>query len=312
MESLMISINVVFPICFIVMVGYLVQRLNLVPKTAFDGCVKACFQILIPIRLFMSLSTSEVSNAFNPTLVAVVLASEIGFWLLSMLIIPKIQKDPRKRGAMVQGLFRGNYVLFGIPIAEMIVGPEIVGAAAIVMVLVVPLYTTLAVVALEYFRSGKPDLKRILLSVLKNPLIISSILGIIWMLTGWQLPDLLRKPLNDLAGIGTPLSLFALGGTFRFASVRSNLKPLVQTTVGKLVLLPMLMMGLGLLCGLRGPLMAILLGVAATSVSASSFPLVESMGGDGEFAGQIVVMTTLFCFPTMFLWVFLLSSLGMF
>jgi predicted permease len=52
--------------------------------------------------------------------------------------------------------------------------------------------------------------------------------------------------------------------------------------------------------------------VATTPPPVSSFPLVQQMGGDGEFGGQIVVLSTALAFPTIFLWVFTLSSLGLF
>jgi predicted permease len=84
-----------------------------------------------------------------------------------------------------------------------------------------------------------------------------------------------------------------------------------KTTVGKLIVMPAVMFAAGLACGLRGPLMSILVGVSTTPVPVSSFPLVESMGGDGEFAGQLVVVEALFCFITIFGWVFLLSALGL-
>ena len=107
------------------------------------------------------------------------------------------------------------------------------------------------------------------------------------------------------------LALFSLGGTFKFASARNNIKPLAWTTVGKLIFMPAVMFVVGLACGLKGPILSLLLGVSATPVPVSSFPLVESMGGDGEFAGQLVVVEAVFCFITIFGWVFLLTSLGL-
>lgn len=307
----MISIRVVFPICLTVMLGYAAQRMKLVPKEAFDSCIKLCFKVLIPLRLFMNIGSSNLGEVFNPTLVLVVLGVEAGFWCLCMLVIPRIQKDVRKRGAMVQGSFRGNFVLFGIPIAESIAGAQVMGAASLIGAIMTPFYTTLTVTALELFRAGKPDLKHILKGIMKNPLIIGSLLGLAWMFTGFEMPVLLYDTLDDLARTATPLALFSLGGTFKFASAKNNLKPLVLTTASKLIILPAIMFAVGLACGLKGPLMSILLGVASTPIPVSSFPLVENMGGDGEFAGQLVVMTAALCFITIFGWVFLLTALGL-
>jgi len=311
LQNLTISFNVIFPICFMVLIGYAIQRLNLVPREAFDGCIKLCFQVLIPLHLFMSVGSASLGEVFNAKLILAVVGGVIAFWLLGMVIVPFIEKDDRKRGAMVQGISRSNFVLFGIPIAQTIAGDTAAAMAAIVVAIVVPLYNVLCVIGFEVFRGGKPNAKRIISGIVKNPLIISSVLGIVWMLSGLEMPLLLKDTLLDISGMATPLAIVGLGGTFRFSAVRNNLRPLTITVVGKLIVQPIFLFLIGILLGLKGATMAVLLGVATTPPPVSSFPLVQQMGGDGEFGGQIVVLSTLMAFPTIFLWVFTLSSLGL-
>lgn len=312
MQNLTISFNVIFPICFMVLIGYAIRQLKLVPEEAFDGCIKLCFQVLIPLHLFMSVGSASLGDVFDGKMFLAVLGGVTVFWLLCMFLVPLIEKDDRKKGAMVQGISRSNFVLFGIPIAQTIAGDRAAAMAAIVVAVVVPLYNVLCVIGFEVFRGGKPDAKRIVAGIVKNPLIVSSLLGVVWMFSGLELPPLLKDTLLDISGMATPLAIVALGGTFRFAAVRNNLRPLVITVAGKLIVQPIFMFAIGLLLGLRGAAMAVLLGVATTPPPVSSFPLVKQMGGDGEFGGQIVVLSTLLAFPTIFLWVFTLSSLGLF
>jgi len=310
LQNLTISFNVIFPICFMVLIGYVIQRLKLVPREAFDGCIKLCFQVLIPLHLFMSVGSASLGEVFHVGLILAVVGGVFVFWLLCMFIVPLIEKDDRKKGAIVQGVSRSNFVLFGIPIAQTIAGDTAAAMAAIVVAIVVPLYNVLCVIGFEVFRGGKPNAKRIVSGIVKNPLIISSVLGIVWMLSGLEMPALLKDTLLDISGMATPLAIVGLGGTFRFSAVRNNLRPLTITVVGKLIVQPIFLFAIGWLLGLRGATMAVLLGVATTPPPVSSFPLVQQMGGDGEFGGQIVVLSTLMAFPTIFLWVFTLSSLG--
>ena len=73
----------------------------------------------------------------------------IALYLILYLIVPLIEKDNKKRGALLQGLFRSNFVIFGIPITESLFGSEKVGVAALLIAVIVTLFNILSVIALE-------------------------------------------------------------------------------------------------------------------------------------------------------------------
>lgn len=54
---------------------------------------------------------------------------------------------------------------------------------------------------------------KLLLSIAKNPLIIASVIGILYSLSGLELPSLIHEPIYDVAGIATPLALITIGGS---------------------------------------------------------------------------------------------------
>ena len=71
-------------------------------------------------------------------------------------------------------------------------------------------------------------------------------------------------------------------------------------------------LGLGALLGFRDAAFVSLLGVFASPTAVNSFTMAQQMGGDAELAGDTVVVTSAVSMLTMFLWVFLFKSLGMF
>jgi len=292
-------------------VGYGIQRASLVSEEVFDGCSTLVFKVMIPVNLFLSVGKSSVGNTFDPVLILAAIGGVCIFWLLHMLIVPRLEKDNKKRGAMVQGAFRSNTVLFGIPIAQTIAGDAAVAAAAILTVIIVPLYNILAVVTLETFRGGKMNLKVILKGIVTNPLIIGTVCGVLFFSLGLEMPSVLDKSLSDLSSMTTPLALIALGGTFHFTALRGNLKQLVMVVFSKLVLMPALILSAGALLNVGTVGMAVLIGIAAAPVAVSSFTMAQKMGSDGELAGQIVVFTVLASIATIFFWVFGLSRLGL-
>ena len=95
-------------------------------------------------------------------------------------------KDNAKRGVMLQGMFRSNFVLFGIPISTTLYGDTAAGLASILIAVIIPLYNALAVVALEMFNGKKPSFFKILFGILTNPLILASAAGILFVV--FQVP----------------------------------------------------------------------------------------------------------------------------
>ena len=90
----------------------------------------------------------------------------------------------------------------------------------------------------------------------------------------------------------SPLAIYVLGGTLQFKAIRKNLKYLVPTLTCKLFILPAIIIAIAYTFGLRGLELFLLIAVYATPVAAASYPMAQNMGGDGELAGQFVVIST--------------------
>lgn len=295
---------------FMLAVGYLSRRFKLVTVEQFKACTSVIFQICMPIHIFISISKASIREVFDPKLMAFSAATMFLSWLAGMLIVPRIELENRKRGAMIQGFFRSNVLIFGMTIIQTLC-PEASGALAIVGSVTVPLANILSVVCLEAFRGGKPNVKSILIGIAKNNLVQGAALGVLYLLSGWTMPAPLFDAMSTVAATATPMALVALGGTFFFSTLRSNFKQLVIVNLTKLFFVPAIALPLAVLCGLKGPGFAVLVSLCCTPIATTAFPMTQQMGGDGELAGQIVVSTVFFSVFSTFLWVLLLSNLGL-
>ena len=90
-----------------------------------------------------------------------------------------------------------------------------------------------------------------------------------------------------------------------------NLRVLLHTVAAKLLLVPLVLVGLGYALGLRGVELFLVVAVFGTPVASGSYPMAMNMGGDGPLAGQLVFVSTLAAVPTLFLWIFAMSALGL-
>ena len=208
-------------------------------------------------------------------------------------------------------MFRSNFVIIGIPIVSSLMGDVDLGPVAVLLAVVVPMFNVLSVVILEYYNGQKPDLKKILLEVLKNPLILGTLAGILAVALKVRLPAFLESAVRQLSQAASPVLLVMLGAFFQFDGLSRYRRELSLVCLGRLVVIPAIFLGLGALLGFRGVEMAALLGVFASSTAVNSFTMAQQMGGDAELAGDIVVATSALCSFTLFGWGLLLKSLGL-
>ncbi len=311
MDNLILSFNVVLPIFLCILLGYFLRRIRMVDTPSLNVMNKLCFKVFLPIYLFNNIATTNLAAAFNGKLLATAYLGVTAQFILLMLLIPRLEKENPRRGVLIQAMFRSNFALFGLPLALSLCGTEKVGPTSILVGFTVPLFNILAVVSLESFRGGKPNIKKMAKGIATNPLIIASLLGIAFNLLGFTLPGAVQKSVNDLGGVATPLSLVALGGSFTVSKVKEYKKQLTIGVLGRLVFSPLIMVSAGILLGFRNEMLIPLLIMSGAPTAVSSFPMAQQMDGDGELAAGLVVFTSALAILSMFLWIFVLKQIGM-
>ena len=219
---------------------------------------------------------------------------------------------PAQRGVVIQGLYRSNFVLIGLPLAASLVGEQNVGSSAVLMAVVVPLYNVLAVIVLSVNSGEKPSVRRLLLDVMKNPLILGTVAGVLVLLLGLKLPAPLETVASQVTQTASAMLLILLGAFFEFGGLRRFRRMLIWVAAGRLLFFPAVLLGLAAALGFRGPDFAALIGMSASCTAAASFTMAQQMGGDAELAGDIVVVTSALCPLTLFFWCYLFKTLNVF
>ncbi len=312
MENLMISANAVLPMCLVMALGYGTRRLGWLRREEISTINKIAFRIFLPCLLYYNIYCSDLSGSFDPLLMAYAVGGVLLTFGLALGYTLLTEKLPERRGVLIQGMFRSNYVIMGIPVATALLGADQLGTVSILIAVIVPLFNMLAVVVLEVFRGQKPKPLHILCQIAKNPLVIGSVLGILTLGAGIRLPHILEQTIQSVSAIASPLQLFLLGAFFQFSGLKTYRRELVTVSIAKLIVSPGLFLGLGALLGFRGVAFVSLIGIFASPTAVNSFTMAQQMGGDAELAGDIVVTTSAASILTMFLWIFLFKSLGMF
>lgn len=312
MESLLVALNAVIPFLCYISFGYIVRMKKIVSESFLQQLNQMVFRLFYPCMTFYNIYKADAESLPRPVLLIFVGASILILEAILILVVPRFVLENPKRGVVIQGIFRSNFVLFGLPLTISVFGDSAASVAAMVVTVVVTIYNTTSVVILEMFNTnGKINVKNIAFNVIKNPLLQGAVIGLVFFLLGIHVPESIVTPIAAFSDATSPLALFVLGGTLHFNEISHNLKYLVPTLSFKLLILPAVMMAIGYAFGLRELELFLLVAIYGTPVAAASYPMAQNMGGDGELAGQLVVISTVVSVVTLFFWIFLLRFVGL-
>lgn len=312
LENLRVCFNAVAPLFLIMGLGYGVKCLGGIRVEDVPGLNKMAFRFFMPVMLFWNLYTSSIDEAVQPKLLLYAISATLVMYGLSMAIVLTTEKDPQKQGVKIQGMYRSNLAIIGLPLATVLVPGADMGPVAMLAAIIVPMFNVLAVITLTAFRGEKLPPLKLLRMIVTNPLILGSAAGLLFLGTGWKLPTALESAVHQVSNMTSPLLLFLLGAFFRFSGLRRYKKDLIQVCVVRLLVMPALLLTIGFLLGIRGAGFAGLISVFASATAIASFTMTQQMGGDVELAGDIVVSTSALCIVTMFGWSVLFKALGAF
>lgn len=311
MESLILSANAVLPIFLLMATGYLLRTLKVADKKGFDTVNRLVFKAFLPTLLFYNIYNTEASEVFDLWLVTFALVGVLAVFLVGYGAVFVLTKDNARRGVMLQGFFRSNYAILGLPLVSYICEGEMTGLSALMVAFVVPVFNVLAVVSLERFRNGRLEVKKLLLGVVRNPLIIGCLLGVVFVLLGIRLPSVVEAAVADVAKIASPLAIIVLGASFTFSSIRGCMRELVTVVAARLIVIPAIALFFAVLLGFRGEALACILIIFGAPVAVSSYSMAQQMGGDEALAAQAVVVSSAACLVTLFGWIFAISGAGL-
>ena len=315
LTDLLFSANVVVPIFLLIMLGYALTKLKVWDAHFLKIANNVCFKVLLPVLLFYNVASANIFEIFNGKLILYVCLCACTICGLLFFIVPLFVKDNKRRGVMIQGTFRSNFLLFGVPLGLSIGGAQGAVLAAVVASFYVPVINMLSVISLYVFSDAEgKNLKAALLGIVKNPLIIGGLSGLLFSvvrnLIGFEIPAMLDTTLFNIKSVATPLAFMVLGGDLRFGNMLLNIKASLFSVLGKIVIIPAVMLPVSALLGFDKLSMAILVAVFATPNAVSSYAMARSYEADYELAGEIITLGTLFSIFTLFLFVTLSKSLG--
>ena len=304
MQEFLVTLNIMLPLLLMLGIGWLLRRIGMMTEPVTQGMNKLVFRLFLPVLLFNNVRGLDMDSVPGPGFAAYLFFGVLGIYALAQLIVPRLVKDPRKSGVVVQGVFRTNFAILGVPLMQSIFGQAGMATVTLGLPVVIPLNNVLAVLALLPC-GGKADFRSVIRKIVTNPLIIGVALGGICLLCSLTLPSPIDKVCTDLGSLATPVSLLVLGASLRWQGMKDSRRLLTWTLIFKQLIIPFAMAGLAVLLGFRGMELGVMVILFGAPTAVSSFPMAQAMGGDGQLAANTVVMTTVLSMGTLFALIYL-------
>lgn len=312
MENVQICMNAVLPMFIYILIGVVINKAGMMNQQENKRFNKILFTFFYPVLMFDNIYSANIKEVFDVRLIVFALCFIAVSVAVITFVIMKLEKNNASRGAMIQAIYRSNFVLMGIMIVQSIFGEEGLPVATVAVTFIIPFFNFISVIILEYFRGGKADVKRIAINVVKNPLIIGAVTGALFSIFGLGMPGIADEVLDGIAAATMPLALIILGVSFDPSAITAKRRDILICIIGRLVVVPAIGLPIAAALGFRDASFVTLLIMMASPTAVSSYPMAVAMDSDGEIAGSAVMISTPISCLTLFLWLLLFKNLGIY
>ena len=323
MDNFIFAFNALAPLLLLAAIGMILRNTKMINQIFVNQLNGFIFTIALPVMIFVTLATAEdLSNIDFSVLLFVTLIILVIFFI-GYFILKKSHFLHSHKPVLLQNIFRGNFVIIGMPLALRLGGQEALAVLVILNAFMVPLTNLLSFLSFRIFKKENTESERIIKLLGRtffNPIMIAVYLGlIVYLMNGvyetlTSTITILPETLDMLAGTVTPMALIAIGAQFKFNRVKELRKPIIFGVVSRMIVVPLF----GFISAylLRNIIdfsasWVSLIALFASPVALASVAVTKGMDGDDELASQLVIIGTAFSMISLFFVIVIFRAIGL-
>ena len=269
--------------------GVVVSRLGIIREDNRQPLVRLLMDVAMPMMVLNAFNKPTTLEEIRSSMWVMVIA--LAGCLVTMLIglvLWRRQPENKRKVLMYASMF-SNAGNAGLPIVSLVFGP--VGVFYASMYLIPPRILQWTV-GMGFF--AKPEKGGWVKNVLLNPMVVMIYIGAVLMATGWQIPGVFGKAVENLGSMTGPLSMILIGATLSRMNWRMLLDRTVLAVSGlRLIAFPALFILILRLIRADQMTMNISVILLAMPVASNTAAMAERYGGDYVFASACVSVSTL-------------------
>ena len=278
-------LEVVTPVFLLAAIGYFWVKLGFEYRVEF--VTRLAMTLAVPALVFTSLTQNTINPKFLTEMIIVVCMAYAVVSVLALIFTFIFKLDLR---TFLMPLISGNTGNLGLPLCFLAFGKDGLGYAVIVFAFTSIVAFTFGLWVVSGTRSFKQPLK--------EPLVPATILGLLFMFYGWEIPKILTNSLNLISQMAIPLMLITLGVAVARLKTQLAFKTL-GISISKIMIGTIAGIAVGYQFSIPYEAFAVLIIQMSMPVAVTSYLLAEKYGANSEaVAGLVVISTFLTTFTT--------------
>jgi malonate transporter and related proteins len=307
--------DLILPVFTVIVTGWIVGYTGYLSRALSDALIHFAYNIAMPALLIVTIAQEPGHSLINwRFLVAFGGGSLLCFILV--LGIMSIRKSRTLASRTMYGMTASmtNTGFVALPVLQAIYGQRAVLPAAIATVFVAVVMFPTAVILLELGHRDADGSRTAPMATVKhvvlNPMVISTLIGMLWSVLDLRMPGPVTAYLGILADALTPCALFAIGLGLSIDGLRANIGRASLLSAVKLLIMPLIVYGLSVWLRLD-PLYVIAAVICAAVPTAKTvYILAGEYRCEEMMVASTVSMTTLASIILLVVWLYGLSGLA--
>ena len=204
------------PFFALIGLGYSAAIVKFFSAEATTYLTRFVFYFALSAMLFRFSSDLSLGELYDPQFILAYLSASIVVYLLATAVAMFKNKPSSEAAVEAQCSVIGNVGFLGIPMLAILMGAKAVGFIMIILAVDLIVFGSLIILIIVVSKDKKLDIflfYRLLIGLLKNPMIVSIICGLLWSASGWSLPGPVSDFIIMLGSAATPGALFAIGAS---------------------------------------------------------------------------------------------------
>lgn len=279
------------PVFLAILAGWGARYAKIVPEASWPGVNRLAYTILAPVFMFTEILRADLSFE-DLSFAAAGVASFVAMGVIGFALFPLARSGPVFASAH-QGAIRWNtFVILAAAAAAL--GPEGSALVALLMGPGIPVVNVMTVTVHSRWGEGQnPSLRGVSRSLATNPLLIACVAGLAVNLSGLELPQEVMEVLTIIGRGALGVTLMCVGAGLDLKAISARPGLMAAGVAMKLLVAPLVFIGIGLAMGLSGVHLAVLAICGAAPSPPAAHILTREMGGDPRFMAGHITATTL-------------------
>lgn len=287
------------PIFAMILMGFILRQRRMIADEFWLPCETLNYYYMFPALMFSQVAKANLMQ-FPIRPIAIAILGAVGTGVLALYAWRLWNRQPGSVfSSVIQGSLRPNTYV-GVAAAAAMYGNTGLTLTSISIAIAIPLLNVASVIALmRYGSGGAPTVRQVVRALIKNPVIMAVLSGAVFNISGLSFPGAISSILSILGAASLPLGLLAVGAGLDMKAAGTARGPVLQSSVIKLILVPLSTFWIGLSLGIQGPALTTIVLFNSLPCTPSAYIMAKLLGGDYRLSAGIITVQTALAAITM-------------